>query len=250
MASDEFFRDPRIAVTIIALVLLVTYTFLAYSVKKLPKPKITKEMLALLSFVVISYVLWEKVYSYYRYVVIIEFLSLLVITAIIWSIVHSTKFAALLSLVVIIPIIFMTSPMNYGHITWQSSWFGVKLPINFIKSGSTVLMTGNEHQSFLLPYFPKNITFIRTQGNIYEPQPPVFPETTAYRQLVMSAIASGKAKDGQLFALETSDNISLASAALKEFNFKVISCYPVYTYESQYLEKNNNYYQLCSIRND
>ena len=112
LASDEFFRDPRLGVLLIMMMTIAAYSLLSHVTQKIPRPKVTREMVALLLFVVLSYVLWEKIYSYYRYVVIIEFLSLLVVTTIIWSIVHSGRLAALLSLAIALPVIFMTSPVN------------------------------------------------------------------------------------------------------------------------------------------
>ena len=247
LVSEELFRDPRLGILYILLVVLVIYLILSHFVQQIPKPKITKESVVLLLFIIVSYILWEKIYSYYRYLEVIEFLSLLAIITIVCSVIRSTRLAVLLSLLIALLIMFMTSPMHFGRITWQSSWFGVKLPANYIRADSVVLMAGNEPQSFLIPFFPSGVDFIRTQGNIYEPGPPIYPETTAYKQLVKSAILSKEQPGTIFYALETTDEVNLATVTVKQYDFKVESCQPIYTYDSQYLQKNNNYYELCRL---
>src|SRR5258708_27873272 len=114
--------------------------------------------------------------------------------------------------------------MDYGHIPWQSSWFGVKLPGDFISANSTVLMTGDQSLSFLIPYFPRGVTFIRTQGNINEPKSPIFLETPAYMRLVDSRVAKEKQHGSSFYALETADvadEVDLGMATIEQYHFKM-----------------------------
>ncbi len=36
-------------------------------------------------------------------------------------------------------------------------------------------------------------------------------------------------------------------ATIEQYHFKMVSCQPIDTYESQYLQKNNDYYRLCML---
>lgn len=241
------YRDPRLGILCILMFYLALILCLSHFVKAIPKPKINREITALLLFILGGYILWLRIFSVYRYIVILEFLSFVAIVATLKIIVQSSKLTIFVASVMIIPLLLLTVPMHYGRIPWQASWFGVKIPTNYITKDSTVLMTGIQAESFLIPFFPDSVNFVRTQGDVYGGELP-FPETTAYKSLASSDILKEKQRGSAFFAIETSDQADLAPVQIKKYGLKIVSCRPIYTYVSHYLYKNNNFYELCKLK--
>jgi hypothetical protein len=239
--SDASFIDPRFAALLVMVVLFVAYLIASHYTKRIPKPKISRETVALLLFIATSYILWEKIYSYYRYAEVIEFLSLAAITIIVWSVIRFVKLSMVVSLIIIVPIAVVTIPMYFGRTPWQSSYFGVQLPVNYLTTNATILQVGGGPTAFLIPFFPANDTFIRIGGNIGVPPNP--PQTAAYKQLVRSAIRSHYEHGSTFYALGTVDSSITDQADTMTAGFKDVSCVVINTT----YEPKDNYFTLCKL---
>ena len=91
MTSEVKFTDPRIAILLVSMIIFWGYMLIRFFKKKMSKIKIPQEVLMLLTFSMISYVLWEILAANYRYLIVLEFLSLLAIIAVIQYICAKTK---------------------------------------------------------------------------------------------------------------------------------------------------------------
>ncbi len=240
LVSEKFFRDPRLAILLLLLIFLSFYVFLTYFIHKLPKPVINKNILSLAIFMSVSYVLWEIIYSYYRYLEPVEFLSLLLIACVLLSILKSINLVIVLSFVLFIICTLSTIPMDYGRIHWQKTWFGVVVPKDYVSNNSTILITGNDPISFLVPFFDRSNVFIRTQGNIYQSKGPYF-------DLINNLIKAKKNKHSKFYSIITADESQYGKITNKTFGFKTQSCRSINTYNSQYLLMNINFYQICKL---
>ena len=56
---------------------------------------------------------------------------------------------------------------DWGRSGWRDSWFGVSVPKLSFPSDSIVLMVGTEPMSYVIPYFPPAVRFLRVQGNLF-----------------------------------------------------------------------------------
>ena len=240
IVSEEFFKDPRLAILLLLLIFLSIYIFLTYIIHKLTKPVMNKSIISLTIFISVSYILWEIVYSYYRYLEPVEFLSLLLISCILLSLIKSINLVIVFSFVLFFICTISTIPMNYGRIHWQKTWFGVVIPKDYLINNSTILITGNDPVSFLVPFFDKSNAFIRTQGNIYQSNGPYF-------DLINNSINTKKDNHSNFYMIITADESRFGNITERTFGFKTQSCRSINTYNSQYIVMNLDFYQICKL---
>ena len=120
-----------------------------------------------LMFAAVSYVLWLILFSNWRYLVPIEMLAPVLITALVGVIVpaprmrHATVLAsgALLGVVAI-----TTRPADWGHVPWGRELYGVHIPPIARPDQALVLMAGTAPTAFMISFFPGHIRFIRLEG--------------------------------------------------------------------------------------
>jgi hypothetical protein len=241
LVAEVKFYDPRIALLYVAVVLFAAYFILARYSKKFPALKVPKEVFMLILFVVVSYLLWEKQFSIYRYLITLEFLSVLAIIAIIWTLIPKPHIATILSVMLLVVLLLVTRPMDWGRIPWQPTFFGIQLPQSgFIAKNATVLLADDQPLSYLLPSFPARIPFIRIGSALLY--------TSADQQLIHSRITAQEKRGSTFYGIETAASSAIETSYFKHFGFYNGTCKPIHTYISTYFDANPNYYQLCTLR--
>ncbi|MFH0725052.1 MAG: hypothetical protein V2B19_01625 [Pseudomonadota bacterium] len=115
-------------------------------------------------FGLISFFIWLKLFAIYRYLIILEMLAPLGI----WWILHQRfgkksfflkgTFACSLFLFL------STQPGNWERVSWGSDYFGVTVPQLEDPGHTLVLMAGTEPMSYVIPFFPKSVRFLRIQS--------------------------------------------------------------------------------------
>lgn len=178
--SEVFFRDIRYAVLYIMVVLLISkiiYQLIhkrEFNLKSGSMPSDTIISLRfLLPFCVTSYVVWQSMFSIYRYMITLELLVPLLIVLIIFYSFKKGPLRALITASVLIAIIAFAKIPSWGRASWKDDFFGVKIPMveqADYKDNPAVLLSGNHPLAYILPFFPPNFRFIQVKGNFNGPR--------------------------------------------------------------------------------
>lgn len=239
LTSAVHFTDLRIPLLYLSLLGLLIWLFVGRLSKKVPKLRYSRETKFLVLFIGVGYLFWLFQFAYYRYIVVLEYLSLLTIIALIWSAVRKPQLAFVVTILIVIPILALTKPMNFGRLSWQPTFFGVQLPAGFIDNNATVLMLG-QPISYLVPSFPQNASFIGIENNLASPLGSNIPA----RDLIKSKIALKTKESSQFYAIEVGDSED-SLHRIKEYGFRNVECRPISSNLSKYFK----YYNLCKLEN-
>jgi hypothetical protein len=120
-----------------------------------------------LVFAAVAYVLWLVLFSIWRYLLPIEMLAPVLITALVGVIVPAawTRRAAMLASAALLGLIALTTrPADWGHVSWDRELYGVRVPPIPHPDQALVLMAGTAPTAFMIPFFPARIPFIRLEG--------------------------------------------------------------------------------------
>ncbi|MBI4949169.1 MAG: DUF2029 domain-containing protein [Deltaproteobacteria bacterium] len=171
LVSEMKFRDIRFAVIYILLVVFLgawAYRALkSHSLKNMHvfENKENRLSFFLVCFFLCSYIIWQLMFSIYRYLIPIELISPLVIFLLSYGLVKNPrKLTALLS-VLFVFMVFAMVPLSWGRGQWSESYFGVEPPPVALEEESVVLIAGGDPIAYVVPFFPPNVQFIRIESN-------------------------------------------------------------------------------------
>jgi len=242
ISSEIPFRDPRLAVVYGLLVVLVIFLALNKFVFKKRRilPRWPKEYTVFWIFFIVAYVVWTKQFSYYRYLIPLELLSLTAITTLLYVLIK--KFAlATAALVLIIAIITtLTIPINWGRIPWQPTYFGVTEADFKQLQDSTILIAGYAPLGFLVPYFPESSRTIRLESDLSSPT----KGTVAMQERIRSAVNQRLQERTKFFGLRADEEQTQAEATFNHFGFKTGDCTELPVYARQ---NSPSKFRLCSL---
>jgi hypothetical protein len=111
--------------------------------------------------------LWLVLFSIWRYLLPIEMLAPVLITALVGMIVPVARKrrAAMLASAALLGLIALTTrPADWGHVSWDRELYGVRVPPIPRPDQALVLMAGTAPTAFTIPFFPARIPFIRLEG--------------------------------------------------------------------------------------
>ncbi|ENZ93642.1 Hypothetical Protein PD5205_02899 [Xanthomonas fragariae] len=156
----------------------------------------------LLVFFGVAYALWQAIFSIHRYLVVLELLAPLVL----WIVCRQAfatdanrKAAWLIGLCALVAVV---GWKDWGHEAWARNSFQVQQPVLGDPAAATVLLVGDEPQSWRVPLLPQPARYIGVATNI--------SETDHYRQRVRALIAErpqlyamlGAARDKQQLRID------------------------------------------------
>lgn len=162
----------------------------------------------LLVFFGVAYVLWQAIFSIHRYLVVLELLAPLVL----WIVCRRAfaarperKAAWLIGLCALVAVV---GWKDWGHESWARDSFRVEQPELGDAAAATVLLVGDEPQSWRVPLLPQQARYIGVATNISETDP--------YRQRVRALIAErprlyamlGAARDKQQLRVDRMNHLA------------------------------------------
>jgi len=139
-------------------------------------------------FMLVSFVLWMKLFAVYRYAVVCEFLAPLTIFLVLGSILRNPQRQLRAALAAMIILLVTTAPGHWGRRPWTSDYFDANLPALAAQRNSIVLVTGHDPIAYLIPSFPPQVRFLRIQGYMTGPSPVL----NLTDRLMMQAVAEHK----------------------------------------------------------
>jgi hypothetical protein len=162
MATGVPFFDLRVSV--LYTLGIVSLALLAIG-RRHPPPSLAARFV--LVFAAVAYVLWLVLFSVWRYLLPIEMLAPVLITALVGVIFPAARMrrAAMLASATLLGLIALTTrPADWGHVSWDRELYGVRVPPIPRPDQTLVLMAGTAPTAFMIPFFPASIPFIRLEG--------------------------------------------------------------------------------------
>jgi hypothetical protein len=179
ITNEGGFRDIRFALCYLLLMLFFFVFFYKRIARVYGGQDVTGDLgnsnqikaisLFFLSFFVFSYILWQQMFSQYRYIIPLELLSPLFILLIIRYIFPFEKIIVRISLGLFALVMLTLSPMHHKRASWTESYFDVNVPSLENLQHATIIMADNAPLSYIIPFFPKGCRFISIRNNFMWP---------------------------------------------------------------------------------
>jgi hypothetical protein len=174
LASEIAFRDIRLALSYIAVVLLAISGLLRFMRSLTPagkrnagRHKTCSMLWPLTLFGAISYILWQNQFSVYRYLIVLELLAPAFLALALGHFIK-TRFRILLGSLLVNGLICLCMiPANFGRQKFDDNFLRAEIPAFAALEKSVVIMSGMEATSFIIPRFPPETRFIRISSNFY-----------------------------------------------------------------------------------
>lgn len=238
-STKPLFRDPRLAVLLVIVLVAIGYLLIQKLILKVrPRLRASRQEGAFLIFIIISFIIWEKEFSYYRYLLPVELLSLAAIALLAYKLINSTKLATVIIAFLFSLITLYTIPLNWGRIPWQPYNFGPDLKGQLSHVNGTVLMAPTNPLGFLVPYLPAHTRAISVAD--------FNALTAAEKKLIMSDIHRDESNHKSFYAIETANGVN-ETKYFREVGFINGKCSPLDTYVGQYLYNGALKYKICKL---
>ncbi len=163
----------------------------------------------------VAYLVWLKLFGVYRYLVPLEMLAplLILVLADRLALTRWVHGAALGGIAV--ALVLTTRPANWGRVPWAADYFGVDLPPIAEPERTMMLLAGAEPLGYVVPFFPKEIPFLRVEGWFVGPT----AKPNRHIELMRARIAR---HEGPLYVLfRTRFETQRAIDALTAFDLKI-----------------------------
>lgn len=121
----------------------------------------------LLLFFITSYVLWIKESATYRFIIPLELLVPLCFLILLERFIQSGNLRIVVAVSAVCLTFFFFKPFNWGRLNWSDSYFSLDTSRLDDARNPVVIMLGSSPTSYILPLFPKNYRFVRSEGNIF-----------------------------------------------------------------------------------
>lgn len=161
-AAEVPFFDARV----LALFLLIPAGALFGAFKK-PRNAL------LMTTIAIAYVAWLKLFSIYRYLVVLEMLAPLAILLICESL--PTRRGRMIGLAIVLLLCASTRPANWIRFPFTAHAVEVDVPRINDPAHTLVVIAGHEPLSFLIPAFPDSMRFLRIDSTFTNPDQTSIP---------------------------------------------------------------------------
>lgn len=173
-----------------------------------------RKRLFLLCGALVAYAAWLRLFGIYRYLLPLEMLAplgiWLLIAAFPWQKVTKYWLALCCALLLLVTL----QPGNWGRVSWGGDFFGVHPPPLADPDHTMVLMTGLAPLSYVIPFFPEQVRFVRIQSYFTEPVAGANGFNLRMQQLVAN-------HQGPLYVLYHFDEKEQATTALRAYGLDI-----------------------------
>ncbi len=177
--SPLYFRDLRFAILLIGLVILLDCHVLGTRNPRIkPHPVALVDRVTgsyLIWVVIITYLLWLRAFSLYRYLVGLELIVPLAFLVVFDRLPLARWKRTALTGTSMVLILSTLSPQAWWRQQWANEFFGVKVPEISKPAETVILIAGLSPLSYVIPAFPPDVRFIRVEANWM-----VYPEPIDY----------------------------------------------------------------------
>lgn len=207
------FRDLRLVLLIITLMVAAIFAF-RHSAADTRQGFSRHKGFFLLTAMVVSYLAWLKLFAIYRYLLPLEMLAPLTV----WLLIDRfpLRIAARQTAIIACLVLWLITlkPGNWGRVSWGADYFGVQPPSLTDPANTMVIMTGVEPFSYVIPFFPEPVRFVRIESYFTGPS-----ESPNGFDLRMQELIAGH--QGPLYILYRSNEAQSGKIALQYFNLEI-----------------------------
>jgi hypothetical protein len=171
----------------------------------------------LVVFFLVSYVLWVKQFSMYRYVATLEQLAPVVIVVLAGKVLRAERLvvgavAALFAVIagtVIAP--------DWGRLPWGARFLRIAVPPIARPDRSTVVITSSAPLAYLIPSFPPETRFVRIEGNFFA------YGATAPSAARLTGATRKREPDGDYYLMTASESLADSDFPLSAYSLVVVA---------------------------
>jgi len=207
VADDLPFQDIRVGLAYVFVIATVPIWLIG---KRARDPLVAPDAAAaLFGFAAVSYVAWLSIFAIYRYIVLLEMLSPLLIAAAIglWPISARVRLTTTAAVLLIAALCMRTGILDRAPL--GDPYIQVTMPPIPDPDHSMLLMTGESPLGFLAPSIPHQIPIIRIDGWMIQPKDG--------SKLTAQARARVDAFKGDLYAIFTDYELARSADALADY---------------------------------
>jgi hypothetical protein len=161
------FRDIRLALAeaLLAIMLLFTLAPRIVATRRAPKPMRpeSRSFHLLVVFVTASYAVWVMMFGIYRYALVLEMLSGVVIVGTVIRLAASRIRSIVLSVACLVSVAVTTHYFNWGRTTFGSAYIEVHAPR--LPSDSRLLVIGGAPVSYVVPFINPSVRVLAINNN-------------------------------------------------------------------------------------
>ncbi len=237
LTAEVDFRDLRILACFVLLP-LAALASLARSWRgaAAPAPERAARSRHLLVAFAIGYIAWAIILCIYRYLVAYEMLAPLAIALAIQRFPITPRVRAFATVAVLALVTAAMRPADWTRVPWSERWVTATPPALADPDHTIVLITGHEPLSYLIPFFPPAVRFLRIHSGFTGPyQPQVLFNVEMHRIVA--------AHRGPLYVLYNPNEAAFAKQHLAAYHLRIESR------ECRLVPSNIGYlpYLLCAL---
>jgi hypothetical protein len=169
------FRDLRLPVLYLLLIACLVKAILGRRKPdpvNSPGPNVSDRLTSgrfVVIFFFVSFVVWIKLFSVYRYLVVCELLAPLAIFLVLGYLVRDLRRRVRIAVGCFVLILVTLHPGDWDRRPWAADYFGIKAPRIAEPADTLVLVTGYEPMAYMIPFFPPQVRFLRIHSYLTGP---------------------------------------------------------------------------------
>jgi hypothetical protein len=166
--GDVLFKEWRPGIVYIALLVLCISLVWRYLWRfKFPAWQHSKPMIVLLLFTVVSWIIWQVQFSYYRYLAPLELLFPAIMLSIAYLVIPRLRFLVIVYALVFIVVMRRTDPASYERGQWGDSYFNVAIPAELrLEDAQVIIVDEDRPLGYFVPFFPASTQVLRLTSNL------------------------------------------------------------------------------------
>ncbi|KAB0241860.1 hypothetical protein EZJ55_16160 [Microcystis aeruginosa EAWAG127a] len=169
LVAELKFKEPRFAIAYVLILALLGFIFYRYATKKLTFPVnkliYTSVLRFLLPFYITAYCIWIVKFSIYRYLIVLELITPILIILIVAYLYPKRTPVFLVTLGIFVLILVAVKPLDWWRIPWSDNYFSIDREALVQYQDDVIVLWGGEPVGYVVPYFPSNTRFLRITGN-------------------------------------------------------------------------------------
>ena len=169
LVAELKFKESRFAIAYILIVSLLSFILYRYAKNKSISPEnnliYTSILGFLLPFYITAYCIWLIKFSIYRYLIVLELITPILILLIVAYFYPKRNPVLLVTLGIFVLILATVKPLDWWRIPWSDNYFSIDRQALVQYQDDVIVLWGGEPVGYVVPYFPSNTRFLRITGN-------------------------------------------------------------------------------------
>jgi hypothetical protein len=178
----------------------------------------------LLLFFALSFILWMKTFSIYRYLISLELFVPIIFLALLERIVQSNRIRIAMVITVTIALYAVFHPLDWGRVSWSDPYIYINIKNSEslkLTDKAVIVMLGQAPMAYVIPHFPSTTSFFRPEGNLN-----LRNEDPFFQKIKM--IIEHQKKSGRIYVLFNKEDrrINLEESSVRlGLNLRYLDCF-------------------------